>query len=264
MIKNAFLLMIIAVVGMTACANHSAAISDQVISPRPYAPVAITLLSDHRGELPEYPVGADHANYRAYVEATPNEHYRIRVHNNSPQRVGVVIAVDGRNIINGKPSWLRNDERMYILEPYGRAEYDGWRTGANQVNRFYFTDAGNAYAAAFGDYSAMGVIAAAVYAERPRVESMDHISGGSRVPQAAARAESKAQTAPGTGYGETTYSPSQTVSFEPLPYPAQKVFLKYEWRSVLCAKRILTECRNSEGSENNRFWPGDNEYAPRR
>ncbi len=54
------------------------------------------------------------------------------------RRVGVVVAVDGRNIISGKQSWLRNDERMYILEPYGVGEFKGWRTSLDSINRRYF------------------------------------------------------------------------------------------------------------------------------
>lgn len=264
MLNDKLLLMIFAAIALTACANNPV-IGNQVLGPiyQPYsAPVEIAIVSDNRGELPEYPVNGNQADYRAYVEALPNERYRVRVINNSRQHVGVVIAVDGRNIISGKPSWLRNTERMYILEPHGRAEYEGWRTGANRVNRFFFTEAGNSYAGAFGDYSAMGVIAAAVYAERRPVAIMDNISGGYGMPQAPVHAESKAQAAPGTGYGETAHSPSQTASFDPLPDPLRKVFLKYEWRSSLCAKRIMTECRNLEGNERNRFWPRDNNYAP--
>jgi hypothetical protein len=79
--------------------------------------------------------------------------------------VGLVIAVDGRNIISGKQSWLRNDERMYILGPYGRGEFKGWRTSLDSINRFYFTEVADSYAAAFRDESAMGVIAVAVYPE---------------------------------------------------------------------------------------------------
>jgi hypothetical protein len=40
-----------------------------------------------------------------------------------------VISVDGRNIVSGQQSWLKNSERMYILEPYASYEYAGWRSG---------------------------------------------------------------------------------------------------------------------------------------
>lgn len=256
-----FFAMIVMIAAMTACVDNQA-ISDYNPVARPYLPVDISVQTDNGGSLQQLPVRGNSAHYRAYVPAMPNERYKLRVTNNSRQRVGVVIAVDGRNIISGQQSWLRNNERMYILEPYSSAEYEGWRTGANQVNRFYFTEAGNSYAAAWGDTSALGVIAMAVYAERPRPEIYDRMTG--KAEGAAADSAGMArQAVPGTGFGETTYSPSYTVSFEPLPEPIEKAFLKYEWSETLCAKRILPDCRSgSEGTGGNRFWPDNSGYAP--
>jgi len=89
------------------------------------------------------------------------------VRNTSNHRVGVVIAVDGRNIISGKKSYLKSNERMYILNPYQKSTYKGWRSGKNRVNEFYFTDVPDSYAdRTFGDTSAMGVIAVAVFKEK--------------------------------------------------------------------------------------------------
>jgi hypothetical protein len=36
------------------------------------------------------------------------ENYSIVIRNNTPERIGVVIAVDGRNIITGEKSFLKN------------------------------------------------------------------------------------------------------------------------------------------------------------
>ncbi len=250
--------MIAMIMAMTACANNEA-INDYNPIARPYLPVDISVQSDNSGSLQQLPVSGNTAHYRAYVAAMPNERYSLRVSNNSGQRVGVVIAVDGRNIINGQPSWLRNNERMYILEPNTSAEYGGWRTSANQVNRFYFTEAGNSYAAAWGDTSALGVIAMAAYTERPRPEIYEGMSNA----ESDAFGLAAKKGAPGTGFGETTYSPSYSVNFDPLPDPIEKVFLKYEWRETLCAKRILPDCRRSTvDTDDNRFWPADSGYAP--
>jgi hypothetical protein len=60
----------------------------------------------------------------------------------------------------------------------------------------------------------------------------------------------------GTGFGETTYSPSYLVQFEPERAAAQRIVLKYEWRSELCRKGVI-DC-----GPKNRFWPGDREFAP--
>jgi hypothetical protein len=135
--------------------------------------VDVQIRSDSGRILPLFPVATPSANRRVYVEAVKGDHYSILVRNLLNRRVGVVVAVDGRNIISGKKSWLRNDERMYILEPYGQGEFKGWRTNLDNINRFYFTDAADSYAAAFHDESAMGVIAVAVYPEVPRQDPAD-------------------------------------------------------------------------------------------
>lgn len=100
--------------------------------------VEVLIRSDNRRVLPLYPVAARSPNRRVYVEAVKGDLYSIIVRNLLTRRVGVVVAVDGRNIISGKQSWLRNDERMYILEPYGVGEFKGWRTSLDSINRRYF------------------------------------------------------------------------------------------------------------------------------
>jgi len=253
--RRQFFAMLLAIAGMTACASNPVIGGDRVVSSPPYLPVTLSVQSDNQGKLPEFPLNSDSSHYRAYIQATQNDRYRLRVVNNSNQRIGLVIAVDGRNIISGKQSWLANSERMYILNPHDSADYEGWRTSTNQTNRFYFTEAENSYAAAWGDNSAMGVIAMAVYAERPRpqIYNKDEAMSGS-----ASRA---ATPSAGTGFGESTYSPSMTVSFEPSPEPMEKLFFKYEWREALCRKGILQECSHDSGNSGNRLWKDDG-FAP--
>jgi hypothetical protein len=247
---------------LAACANTPSDNSRYIQHSRPYLPIEVSVLSDGKGSLPEYPVNSDASHYRAYLQASNNDRYRIRVSNNTDQRVGVVITVDGRNIISGQKSYLQNTERMYILNPHSSEEYEGWRSNQNQVNRFYFTEAADSYAAAWGDNSAMGVIALAVYPESPRPQVMAPMSDMARAAPGAAKSMEKRESAAGTGYGETTYSPSVTVSFEPLPGAIEKVFLKYEWRETLCKNGINAACQNTQPQQN-RFWPDDNAgFAP--
>ncbi len=248
---------------ITACANTPPNASLSPIPPnRPYLPIEINILSDSSGRLPEFPVNSDSSHYRAYLQAAQTERYKIRVSNNTDNRVAIVLAVDGRNIISGQKSYLQNTELMYILNPRSSEEYEGWRSGQNQVNRFYFTETANSYAAAWGDTSAMGVIAMAVYPERPRPQVMTPMSDMARTAPGAAKSMEKRESAAGTGYGETTYSPSVTVSFEPLPDAIEKVFLKYEWRETLCKKGIVSACQIPPQPGQNRFWPDNGGYAP--
>ncbi len=265
MLYRKLIISLISLLAITACANTPIDNNQYIQQPRPYLPVEIHILSDVRGTLPEYSVNSDVNHYRAYLQANDNDRYRIRVGNNTKQRIGVVIAVDGRNIISGQKSYLKNTERMYILNPHSSEEYEGWRSNQNQVNRFYFTEAVNSYAAAWGDTSAMGVIAVAVYAEIPPPEIYAPMTDMMRDRAAVAESKSAAkQAAPGTGYGETRYSPSIAVNFQPQTEPLEKVFLKYEWRETLCKKGIHAACDagTTPIPGENRFWPDNDGYAP--
>jgi hypothetical protein len=263
--NHSFLAGLMTLASLAACESEFANSADYVVTAPPILPVTLTVQGDNQGSLREFPLSNNALRYRAFIEALPNERYTLNVTNNSDQRVGLVIAVDGRNIISGKKSWLGNNEKMYILNPHESANYEGWRTSANQTNRFYFTAASNSYAAAWGDNSAMGVIAMAVYAERVRVPIYDSETKqrgvtGSGVLAPAPAADAAAP--PGTGFGETTYSPSTSVSFEPNTDAMEKLVLKYEWRETLCQKRILPDCQRGENSGNNRLWNDNDGFAP--
>ena len=235
--------------------------------------VDVRIISDHSGEFTKhrtYPRLADEGTY-FYVEAVKGQRYAVQVTNRSDRRIGVVVAVDGRNIIDGKKSVLQRTERMYILGPYETNTFEGWRTGTDRTNRFYFTEQSDSYAEkVFSDASAMGTIALAAYREKlpepiPYIEKQSRLNeapaGAAQAPPAPLesrsydRAERKSEQA-GTGFGETTYSPVRIVLFEPERTSVEKIVLKYEWRSELCRKGII-------GCEpKNRFWPDVQEFAP--
>jgi hypothetical protein len=251
--------------------------------------VEVRIVSDSGRMLPIYPVKTSSDVRKVYAEAIKGDHYRIEVKNRLNRRVGLVIAVDGRNIISGTKSWLTNSERMYILEPYGSGEFAGWRTTQDRINRFYFTDVPDSYAAAFGDKSAMGVIAVAVYpevrrcrlpiplpqttpsyqrdqegkaagsADKAQADQAAPSASGERMKKNAARSEQALESA-GTGYGRDEYSPSQIVAFEPEKRAAETIYLKYEWRSTLCKLGVIA-CTRPYHRPHNRLWDNDG-YAP--
>ncbi len=250
--------------------------------------VEVSILTDNGRTLPTYPVTMSRGVCKVYTEAIQGDGYRIEVRNRLNRRIGLVIAVDGRNIISGKKSWLKRDERMYILEPYASGEFAGWRTAQDRIQRFYFTDMADSYAAAFGDESAMGVIAVAVYPEMRRCSSNpisrpgpsgprnnDGASADSAGPAGAApsaredsakgkreqksRPEQALESA-GTGYGRAEYSPSHIVDFEPERRAIETICFKYEWRSTLCQLGII-ECGKPPCRPPNRLWDNGG-YAP--
>jgi hypothetical protein len=221
--------------------------------------VDLEIISDYRGNLRKFSVASDRSHVeRNYVIAKDNEKYRIRVSNRSDRRVGLVIAVDGRNIISGKKSYLESNERMYILEPYQTQEIEGWRTGRNRTNRFYFSSMDDSYAADFGDYTAMGVVALAVYKERHQKVSQQHNYGQRRRHSKSYKSMGR-ESGPGTGFGEEHWSPSREVPFVAKHTAIQKKFIKYEYRSALCRKGIV-KCKPKQ--RKNRFWyESDDNYG---
>ncbi|HRX71034.1 MAG: hypothetical protein KDJ22_03015 [Candidatus Competibacteraceae bacterium] len=239
--------------------------------------VEVEVVNERGRPFPQYPLrrGNHGMVYKAHLEAVRGSNYSIQIRNRSNQRIGVVIAVDGRNIISGERSSLRSDERMYVLGPYQQETYEGWRTGKNRVNRFYFTDAGDSYAGAWGDYSAMGVIAVAAFrevayepaqpqpwSEGRRNERRAGESSRQGAPPAAADAPRTLRAAPGTGYGEKEWSPSRRVEFEAERRPFAQFFLKYAWRDTLCQERVIDCDRSQRHHPRNRFWDEEDRYAP--
>jgi len=233
--------------------------------------VEVSVITDNGWALPFYPAKIRHDLKKVYAEAFKGDHYRIVVRNKLNRRVGVVVAVDGRNIISGEKSYLKNTERMYIIDAYSTNEYSGWRTGQDKINRFYFTDVPDSYAAAFGDESAMGVIAVVAYPEILRYEPpMDYSSlapkmsrkeqSSDKAAAPSAQGNAKAMESAGTGYGAEEYSPSYRVQFEPENRAVASILIKYEWHKTLCKMNIINCGRTYEHSCN-RLWENDG-YAP--
>jgi hypothetical protein len=233
--------------------------------------VEVSIINDDGRVLPFYPVKTRHNLKKVYAEASKGDHYRIVVRNKLNRRVGVVIAVDGRNIISGQKSWLKNTERMYIIDANSTNEFSGWRSGQDKINRFYFTDVPDSYAGAFGDESAMGVIAVAAYPEIRHYEPpmnyfyMDQTKkmkeqSRDKAMAPSVQGRSEALESAGTGYGEEEYSPSYRVEFEPEKKAVESILIKYEWRKTLCAMNII-RCGGTYEHSYNRIWENEG-YAP--
>ena len=55
---------------------------------------------------------------RLYFQAVKRSNYGVRLTNQTAQRVGVLLTVDGLNVINGNLSSQSRREPMYVLDPY--------------------------------------------------------------------------------------------------------------------------------------------------
>jgi len=107
---------------------------------------------------------------RRYVQAHEGQRYSLVLRNNSSQRIGVLIAVDGLNVVNGERSRLASGEAMYVLDPYERTVIRGWRTSLDQVRRFVFVDEERSYAERTGQANSdMGWIRVLAFREKKQL-----------------------------------------------------------------------------------------------
>jgi hypothetical protein len=107
---------------------------------------------------------------RRYFQALRGHNYALRVHNRTDRRVGVLIAVDGLNVVNGERSNLRRNEAMYVLDPWETATIRGWRSSLEQVRQFVFVDEERSYAERTGQANGdMGWIRVLAFEERRAV-----------------------------------------------------------------------------------------------
>jgi hypothetical protein len=228
------------------------------------SPIVVEIVGRDGRVFREFPVSARDGALRSYLQAEKGERYGVRVRNDTGQRVGLVIAVDGRNIINGRRSELARGEPMYVLDAWTTQDYSGWRANLREINEFYFTDWSDSYAEAFGDRSTRGVIAVAVFREvppPPRVlqpysesepaPSMDKSSAPAAGPTEKATRHARRDESAGTGYGDRRVDRAVEVDFVAEAHADSRYFIKYEWRETLCRKRIV-EC--ARDAEPNRFW----------
>lgn len=213
------------------------------------SPVSIEIVDSGGQVFREFPVNARDGALRSYLQAEKGARYKVRVRNTSGQRLGLVIAVDGRNIINGSKSDLAYSEPMYVLGPYATGDFAGWRASLDAINEFYFTDWSDSYAEAFGDRSARGVIAVAVFGEvAPPPPVTQPYSGRDKSADAASAPAERSAGSAGTGYGDRRTDRVVEVEFVADDQTRTRHFIKYEWRETLCRKHVI-ECGGS-----NRFW----------
>lgn len=124
---------------------------------------------------------------RRYFQALRGRNYALAVTNNSGRRIGVLIAVDGLNVVNGQQTSLSSGEAMYVLDPYERTVIRGWRSSLDDVRKFVFVDEERSYAERTGQSNGdLGWIRVLAFNEAgsPWYRIQDKVRGddGDRVP----------------------------------------------------------------------------------
>ncbi|MDB5827502.1 MAG: hypothetical protein JWQ73_1722 [Variovorax sp.] len=109
--------------------------------------------------LPVYSAGG-----QRYAPGRPGARYGLRIRNLRHERVLVVMAVDGVNVLTGQTAgWQQNG---YVLGPLESGQIDGWRKTDREIAAFEFTAQAQSYAARTGRPLDIGVIGLAVFRER--------------------------------------------------------------------------------------------------
>ena len=105
------------------------------------------------------------ASGKSYVIGESGRRYTIVVHNNTDNRLEVVLSVDGLDVLDGKAASFT--KRGYLVDPRGEVEIDGFRQSIDTVAAFRFGSVRGSYAAQkTGDARNVGVIGVAIFNER--------------------------------------------------------------------------------------------------
>lgn len=178
---------------------------------------------------------------RTYVLGELGQRYLVRVTNGSATRAEVVVSVDGRDVVDGRPASL--ERRGYVVEAHGQVTIDGYRLSESSVAAFRFGSVPRSYAARKGDARDVGVIGVAVFPERaPEVArplARAEASEAAPSPPAAAGRAARARPGLGTEFGEEHESRVRRVSFQRAsPRPEAILTLRYDDRPELVALGI--------------------------
>ena len=178
-----------AAAALAACAP--AVTAAQPEAPGRAGPWAVELVDGGGAQLPTF----DHRG-RRYVLGARGQRYAVRFRNGAARRLEVVVSVDGRDVVDGRPAgW---DRRGYLVEPYGEVVLEGFRLNDAAVAAFRFGSVARSYAALTGDARDVGVIGVAVFPERP---------SRPLAPPQALRAPEGAPRASGTAPGASAPAP---------------------------------------------------------
>lgn len=211
------------------------------------------------------------ARGRRYIEALENAEYELRIHNPTPNRVAVAVAVDGMNTIDARhtSAW---DAHKWVVEPYTTISVRGWQMSSENARRFYFTTERDSYGAKLGQTANLGLISAVFFRERKpsvitpitpggrdqksgsdkdemrRDENAPLKSGESagRADRAAAAKSPGANTYPppddesaATGIGRTIQNGVTWIKLDLDPRPVGEITIRYEYRAGLVRLGII-------------------------
>lgn len=230
--------------------------------------VSLQIESPDGGDFPSFRHGGE-----AWIAGAEGERYNLRLQNHSPERVEVVVSVDGRDVISGRLGDYAK-QRGYVIDPFDVLIIEGYRQSLDAVAAFRFADLSESYSARMGTPVHVGVIGVAAFAEKVRrrrrknpiapiegepfpgedaaapIPPATVVSGAER---ARARAEKSGDGADmswaapeqpnqlGTEYGESTFAPVEEVKFrrKHKKKPDQLLVVRYDSMAGLRERGVV-------------------------
>lgn len=195
--------------------------------------ITITIIAGERA-LPVI----NHAG-RNFVEAPASGDFALRLHNPTGARLLAVVAVDGKNILDGSDA--RPDGVGYVLNPYQTSVIPGWSRGTEKAANFTFTAAGASYTAQMGTPQSVGTVAMAVYRESVRhvMRADAYLGGATRSAGGTLLSfggEAMRGGSVGAGYGaEVDFKTTSTTFERSSSTPDHEIVIQYATREDLIA-----------------------------
>ncbi len=239
-------------------------------APARSGPYSVELLDEAGAALPTF-----FHRGRVHVLGSLGHRYLVRVRNGSPRRAEVVVSVDGRDVIDGKPASF--GKPGYVVDAWGEVVVEGYRLSGASVAAFRFGTVARSYAARMGEARDVGVIGVAVFPERqwrpwpppppylpypvPGERAEAHAGSAAPAPEATPAPEASADAEPsmrgvpnegrhgerrgiGTEFGEERESHAVEVAFERASARPEAVLtLRYDDRAGLLALGIDVDRR---------------------
>jgi len=209
-----------------------------------------------------------------WVAGSEGQRYNLRLQNHSPDRVEVVVTVDGRDVISGRlGDYVK--QRGYVLGAFETLVIEGYRQSLDEVAAFRFADLADSYSARLGTPVHVGLIGVAAFVEsRPRSRRQqqplapprgDPFPGESAAPAVGREADRPGKSpvrlgaagsgardswaapeqpnALGTEYGESTFSPVEEVTFKRKNRrtPDQLMVIHYDSMAGLRARGVVED-----------------------
>lgn len=131
-------------------------------APAPWIHLSVEDLDERRVLMPVL------SGTRLSLVGPPGHRYALLVHNPTPERLLVVLSVDGVNVLTGQDA--SPNQAGYVVPPYGRVRVDGWGKNMDDTTAaFVFTPLPTRNADRLVGPTNVGAIGAAVFRERDRV-----------------------------------------------------------------------------------------------